>query len=240
VNWPPLPALHGHWAAISDEKAAVLLAQLETQMEALRRSPLQPPLSTSHDLLSMRGIDLPFYADRVLIEALLASKEQEQKAILSFVLPKVGDTGDDNGHGDALVVLDGRNRPIHILNTSVPISLGGAAQALAYLRFFCGFVWGPDGGFWAVERIQDLPWSGDADQGLKAVATADLRPLEIESETQDAFRAKGSVFYARHIFHAEFEIGKKGRVEMFDDDPRSKKGLPVLADRREGPFRLID
>ena len=236
MNWPPLPALHGHWAAISDEEAAVLLAQLE----ALRKSSSQTPLSTSHDLLAMRTIDLPFYADRVLIEALLASKDQEQKAILSFVLPKVGDTGDDNGHSDALVVLDGTSVPIHGLNASVPISLGGAAQALAYLRFFCGFLWGDDGGFWAVERIQDLPWSGDADQGLKTAAAADLRPLEIESETQDAFRAKGSVLYDRHIYHAEFEIEKEGIIQMFHDDPISKKELPVLADHREGPFRLID
>ncbi len=233
MNWPPLPTLHGPWAAISDEEAAVLLAQLEA-------SSSRAPLSTSHDLLAMRMIDLPFYADRVLIEALLTSKDQGQKAIFSFVRRKVGDTGDDNGHGDARVVLDGTNKPILFLNTSVPISLGGAAQALAYLRFFCGFLWGPEGGFWAVERIEDIPWCGDADQGLKAAAAADLRPLEIESETQDAFRAKGSVFYDRHIFHAEFEIGKIGRVEMFDDDPISKKALPVLADHRDGPFRLID
>lgn len=231
MNWPPLPALHGPWSAISDEEAAVLLVQLEV---------LQTPLYTSHDLLAMRAIDLSFYADRVLIEALLASKDQGQKAILSFVRRKIGDTGDDNGHDNALVVLDGTNKPILFLNASVPISLGGAAQALAYLRFFCGFVWGPGGGFWAVERIEDLPWSGDADQGLKAAAAAYLRPLEIESETQHAFRAKGSVFYDRHIFHADFQIEKEGMTQMLDDDPISKKELPVIADRRQGPFRLID
>lgn len=127
------------------------------------------------------------------------------------------------GGDSSVVVLDGKSPPIHRHNATAagphdstrPLRLDTVEQAADYLRFFCRMVWGEEGAFKTIERVEDLPVGAKLEEGF--------RPAPITGQrVDDDFRFDDvAVLYGGYLFRASFVVKPTGMVEMLGDKPEA-------------------
>lgn len=158
---------------------------------------------------------LPFYRRFGLVRATVELPHR----------PLVLDYADD---GQQLVQLAGEPKDIYRVNGLDGLSLE-ASQVGAYLKFFLAHSEGPNGSR-LVERPADVPWlaSSESDavqKGLRAAATARLRPVEVTA-TPGGFQASALVLKGSTLSLNVFQVDAKGTVRLRSTEPVSEK-LPV-------------
>ena len=242
-DWPCQPILHAPWQAVTRGEAGRALELLDAHQnrEGLHR------ICLTHDVLAMRGLALPFYGGERLYEAMLRPRDGGPVMILPFLVPGAmtalnGAAREDTGDG-SVTVLNFTSAPIHARNEG-RLHLDSLEDAQAYLRFFCAYVWGDEGGFWVVDDLDRLPWRADQDEAarrdLLGQAAGRIGPATIRPAAEDGFEAHIVVCYGAALFAADMHITASGSIEMTDDDPLVENPLPMVPDRREGPFRLLE
>ena len=236
MDWPVLPVLHADWSTVSGAEAESLLALLE----AHQREHGLEVTGSGRDVIGMRAVPLPFYPGHVLIEVGLTHRFKEEKSIISFVVGQIGQKTNGGGDDGTVMILNGTSPMLHNLNKAIPIQLSDESVAAAYLRFFCGYVWGDDGGFWTVESVDHLPWKSDSDPEVKKKVAPHLSAIELVETLDDGFRFKATVLYGGLVFLAKFRVENSGTIEMEDDDRTFGETLPLIGDRRDGFYRILD
>lgn len=122
--------------------------------------------------------------------------------------------------GTQVVALTGESQPIHEFNgmgaaVSPTLRLNSPEQAVDYLRFFCGYVWGPEGAFVIVDQLAESEWLKFAERGEGSLATLPAPP-QIRREAED-WVCQATVMYADQLFRASLKIKPSGLIEMTDD-----------------------
>lgn len=200
------PSLYadGRWRALGHTDRAALLAHLV----------LTPALAD--DLLDLTWRTLPFYPeDTGLVRVRWRTDAQPELYFLA--------------HDGVLFALKGRSPPIHEVNARAGVRID-RTTAVAYLRFFCFFVHGSEGGgpFHIVADAED-PLLPDAlfedpeapiGELLSAPVLMDL-PERAGDEPDDGggLHCLARLIHARRFFEAMFAIRPDGAVEMIDDTP---------------------
>jgi hypothetical protein len=114
------------------------------------------------------------------------------------------------------VYLNGQSQPIHMVNATKAdkpvLRLDTGEQALDYLRFFCGYVWGEEGAFIIVDSVQDSDWLHYLERDDNLLATAPVRPQA--QREGDFWVCQAVVMYGDQLFIAVFRIASSGMVEM--------------------------
>ena len=136
-----------------------------------------------------------------------------------------------------IVILDGTSPPIHELNKRLSLNLIDSVVADVYLRFFCGFVWGEEGGFWVIEPGIQIPWLDGADAGLKSETEEKILPIRYTgTDDRGNLGFHASILYSTACCEARFQVQPHGMVEMTEDSPLMAD-LPVQVAQRTGPLR---
>ena len=152
-----------------------------------------------------------------------------QHAVVSYLFRE------DSKETSDIVVLNGQSPAIHQLNARTDnnekkfLDLSTPEKAAAYLRFFCAMVWGEGGAFQIIERLEDLPRektsagkdkTATSENEASSTAGTDFVPKVLQPQPEEGnyrFQDVG-VFYAGHLFKAEFLVRSTGTVEMVSDD----------------------
>jgi ankyrin repeat protein len=233
--WPRLPKLHEDWRLMPKTEAAAIASRFDEWQVAAEAE----RLFNKSLILEVRSVDLPFYQDWKLVEMLLQHVYQHRTTVLSFLMAKSEEGYSMRDEAEKIVLLGGTSVPIHELNGRLPIKLENDFATLAYLRFFCSYVWGEEGGFWIIDDSGVLPWTTNADNDTRALVDKVIKlPRLLESEEQGRMLT-ATILYARHIFEARFMIAPTGMIEMLEDDPLTPKDLPLLPDERHGIHRIV-
>jgi hypothetical protein len=207
LGWADAPIYPAAWRTIIgkefDEMAALVALKKQIPATQIQR---------------IRTCQLSFYEEGRLIEAEYADYKGDVYTVSIIAAPA------------AVYLLNGTSPPIHEANAAVPLHLQNAADAVAYLRFFCGYVTAENGAFQIVENAMDVAWAATAPAPLKKDVGRLLRPLVVwpDPEGNGNWRARATVQYSNTIFHTNFKIQKSGAIEMLDD-------IPVAADM---PFNV--
>ncbi|HSW15731.1 MAG TPA: hypothetical protein VLJ86_00780 [Ramlibacter sp.] len=201
------PLVCGHWRALDKARRATLLQQVRAALaeRAVPDARLFAP--TVH----AQVLSLPFYTEAGLVHVELEPEPGRRSAWTLFVAE------------DLVQVVDGRSHWLHAWNAGgrgnrpSPLATLDAPLAAAYLKFFCGVVWGEQGPFRVVECVDDA---------LLAMPTESARRLGdhvapvVAAPTGDgAFDARAAIWYGGTLFAAEFRIYQTGMVEMREDEP---------------------
>lgn len=131
--------------------------------------------------------------------------------------------------GGNLFRLNGTSPPIHEVNAKAPIKLTEDNVA-DYLRFFCFFVRGEEGPFYALESVDD-PLVPPADDTVLSVLGGTARSIGLSGKNEKGqFLADAVIFYSNAVFIADFAVHPTGMVEMLDDEPIAAD-LPIRIER---------
>lgn len=132
------------------------------------------------------------------------------------------------------VPLDFTSAPIHELNPRA-LKIDDAADAEAYLRFFCFAIAGDEGRFFITERVDDLHLEPDAELEPDTAAKLEeslhsVRRLTPEADDEEwQYRFSSPILYGDALFEAAFLVDRAGMVTMVDDLPIATD-LPVVED----------
>lgn len=152
---------------------------------------------------------LSFYPGWKLYEARCERFDTQRMAIIAF-LYKI-----DKSEGP--ILLSGESLPIHELNAKGALKLNRAEQALAYLRFFCNYVWGADGPFEVIVSAGSLD---DIEIVHSAAGSTEAPGLPTMVKLSSGmWGCKAMVRHGSSLFHCEFRISSSGMVEMTEDTP---------------------
>ena len=144
------------------------------------------------------------------------------------------------------VLLNGSSTPIHKLNASMGLKLRSSEMALAYMRFFCAYVWGDEGAFRIIESAAALepygeflePATATAPEGEASAEPSPEAPAKIVptpavfagADAENGWKFNAFVFYANVLFEAVFLVRAEGNIEMTHSAPlrelKSKASLP--------------
>lgn len=146
----------------------------------------------------IRSIPLPFYKAFALYEA--TSADGLPPMVVRFLR-----------HGDEIFVLDGSAGPVHAVNQREVLHL--TADGVAdYVRFFFANVRGSGDGFRVVERVEDVPFHGDASEEQRRRVADLVTPLSVVGNLPQGFAADGTVLFQSGLFSAKFVISPDGDV----------------------------
>lgn len=229
VRWPKHAKLHQRWRRVTD---AATVRRLGLWARTL---PCLDSFGYQMEHIAFRTLTVPFYADHTILELGVPERFEPGFGVVAHLVPGLEVDGSDDA---APVLLNLTSPPIHEVNARLPIRLDDPAAAIAYLRFFCAYVWGEDGGFWIVDTPGDVPWDCPREAAPRREAEAAIQPARFIEAAPDHFRIDATVLYARALFRAKFKVQRTGMVEMMDDEPVSAD-LPAMADKHDGPVRLI-
>lgn len=161
-----------------------------------------------------RALPLPFWGDGWGLYDLEADNEDGTVALAFIAGP------------DRTFVIDGTSPPIHQLNHDLGMAqLVDETMALAYLKFFCGAVWGEAGPFAIVDTEEEAArWLKepieDSDIELPGFLKVPLvQPTAYEGREGQSWRFSGTVVYEGCLFASVFTVSPSGMVDMVDDEP---------------------
>ncbi len=223
-GWPIPPLVPGDWQAVGIEEAAEVLAAIADQL----------PKGLGMGASAVSGVrkhPLSFYEESYFFEARVLAGG-EVAGYLTFVQ-----------HPHGLTLLDGTSPPIHRLNAELPVRLGDAARALAYLRFFCSAVQGEEGAFTLFERPEQLLpaaalESEDAAKAAREAVSAEVRAGGDPARPDEDWMLWAVVKYAGSLSESRFRLQRSGMVEMLADEPVAAK-LSLHAEKFFGGLRRL-
>ncbi len=123
-----------------------------------------------------------------------------------------------NPSTEKVVIVGGKNSPIHQINNEGELKLETPIQVKDYLRFFCECVWGEDGPF----HIYEIPHDSDRDEikkHSKSIEIINENAFNEPKEKHDYWKLKAPVIYSNHVFLATFLVKKNGLIDMIDEEP---------------------
>jgi hypothetical protein len=239
-----LPVLKTPWQELRRDEGHELDRWLEQR--GVER-PVIDPLITRPEPVALRWLEPPFYPRTALVEIWFDDRFEQGGRLVTQLVQTPGTEAEANDDDDPAVddrsatkiyPLNGTSPPIHEANVRLPLALPDVTTAEEYLRFFGGYVWGEEGGFWIVERADQIPWSSQAEQELRERADDAITPIVPQPQDDDGrFRFTTTTLYSNALFTAEYAIAPTGMVEMLDDEPLLAD-LPIRADRRDRGLRL--
>lgn len=233
---PPRALLPGPWKLLADGERDAFAQRLR---EHLRQAGLRT-WSEQHDVLQVFAAQPRFYLGYALLSAQVQRRDGLRGTL--DVLMGPGFIG----------CLDGRSTLIHSLNdglfaegeTSPLGDLADPAVAADYLRFFGTAVRGEHGSFRIVDDADDLRECGVAelDEALAArlhpLAAQAIEPNRCRRAGDAVVRATACVVYGGTLFEAQFEVNRRGFVEMLDDETLASDLAPP--ERSEGLLRAVE
>lgn len=186
----------------------------------------QDVVGTARDAgIDLAMLPLPFYSDGVWLLRIIPSGGSEAAA------------GYGLWSGRGLLPLDGTSTPIHDANEQLGLALRDS-NVLAYVTWFCRFVHGDDGPFWAVLRHEDLNVRHGGQGPVASGIVPDgmiVKPVVERGEGDSGWVVTLAVQYGDALFRARFEVEPDGAIEMIDDEPLTS-GLPVDSARNGRPL----
>jgi hypothetical protein len=135
-------------------------------------------------------------------------------------------------HGSGRVVpLTGKAEEIHTLNHAIALHLSSELAAEEYLKFFCAYVWSPQGPFAVIEDAAALPAAfrhriSQEELGIKKGARTD---------SEASFTFDCLLRYAGVLYRASFAVATSGETTMNDSTPMILDGAPVTYSPAEIP-----
>ncbi|MEM9497026.1 MAG: hypothetical protein AAGA28_03815, partial [Pseudomonadota bacterium] len=209
LNWTYGTSYPAHWRTLDRDETKALFTQHTGLHKAAH--------ANKNETFFVREAVLPFYQSGRLIE--IETIREDSERLLSFLV-----------FPEKTFLLNGTSPPIHEANARMGVFIDSAADAAAYLRFFCLFINGEEGPFKILESVEELSWNEEA-RPTDIIQTAPLlRPLTVwpDPEKPDHWRAAATIQYSNALFYAEFRIQPTGMVEMLDDNPVAAN-LPLEA-----------
>jgi tetratricopeptide (TPR) repeat protein len=111
-------------------------------------------------------------------------------------------------------------------------------RALAYLRFYVGFLEETDHGRWKlIDHVGDVDWFPTASGELRATLAARIKPLILESGSDQDWKAIGTIQYGNAFWEASFHLARNGDLTT----QRSRlieQELPVYLDAFSNGIRV--
>lgn len=231
---PRHPRLSTPWREHSSEAARETVARLDKM--GLKLQGFDDPVASKR-VLSLRTAELTFYPGFHLYEIIQPQRFGLGLKVRSFLL-KAGGLSDDVGAKPTL--LNGTSPPIHEHNAKAPPEFDTTTQRLDYLKFFCWYVTGEEGGFIVVEEPDDLVWNATETIDAHPAIPALVAPAVDKGRKDDGdFAFDVTICYARHLFKAQMVVKPGGMVEMTDDDPLVKEPLPLKVNKVVDGNRVI-
>ena len=212
--WPvtPLPIDNeSQWRTVEGPGKLTLLTDLANAIRG------QDEWINAGSIHRLRTYSLSCYSDGLLCEAETELFDGTEGLLTFINTPK------------ACVLLDGGSPALHQLNAKGIINLSGPEEVLQYLKLFCASVQGDEGPFVIISDKSELEFleSVNYAEDLLLSGSIEAPSNPIFDEESESWKVSATVLYARHIFHADFKIGKLGIIEMTDDDPQISEPLPV-------------
>lgn len=186
---PFSPVISGSWSGQGEEWVNWAETTLKTELDK------------SVDIESVRTKKIPFYStsDRNVV---LAEAVQAGRAGAYYIVAETGKP--------TKVVLNGNGTPIHKMNKLMGLSIGSAAEAEAYLKFFTSAISADDGIFIVLEPNADyLPANLRRAIGINAI--------QVRQRDKKAWSILSDIIYGGSVFEAEFLVHRDGKVEMLND-----------------------
>jgi hypothetical protein len=189
--------------------------QFTLAMKALDETPdgFRQRMGLRQPIRRGRALTLPFWGEGWGLYDLEADTPDATTALAFIAGP------------DGLVVVDGTSPPIHQLNHDLAMApFADPETALAYLRVFCGVVWGDAGPFAIVDTDEEAsrwlkePLEGGDPEIPAFLRTPLVKPAEFVGRQGEDWRFSANVVHQGSLFASVFVVSSDGRVEMVEDD----------------------
>lgn len=203
-----VPLLAGDWRPLAAAHRSALLDRIHETLS--ERAAPDPRLFDA--VVDARVLRLPFYAEAALVHVEVVPEAGAPAAWTVFCAQ------------DRVQVVNGESLWLHAWNAASPRGDGSplfpldAPLAAAYLKFFCGVVWGEQGPFRIVEEPDDALLTGKLQCGN---AAGRLHPIKVVPAAggDGAYDVQATLLYGGTLFAAEFRVYRTGMVQMLDDEP---------------------
>lgn len=194
-------------------------------MEDIGARLVKPTEWAEHTPDKVLTAELSFYPGWRLFEALCPMNEENSKAIVAFL--------ESENHGSPRL-LSGKSDSIHAMNRDGRLKLD-SYNVWDYVRFFCAYVWGGEGGEEGPFLITE---SEKALGHAKLSRNVDFSPPVVDGDELEGWTCKTYVRYAGNLFYVTLHVGSDGMVTMTDDEPLAEiRDLPPVA--YVPPIRIV-
>jgi len=184
------------WRHLPDAERRELIARVPPLIDG-------PPPDAEFTLVRKR--DLSFYPDHQLCEFSDPT-----------VMPPGGRRYAVIG-ADRTVMVDWTNGPVYKLNAEVPIRLSGNSVR-DYVRFFFRYIRGRHGFFHLIERLDDIPFAEEPNEGKCMVLVHCLHPLILTETTDGSYRLHASILFKDRLFSSRVSVAVDGVVSMDNEE----------------------
>lgn len=187
------------WQPLTAEEAVRLIKPALTEWEIENL----PEISVEG-----RIADLPFYKQLRLAWIRLSTRDGKSSSDLLMLVGK-----------DRHFVLDGASAPIHDANETEKLALT-AETAGEYVRFFCSFVYGPEGPFLILDGLPPARSPEAETSPKRQEMKKHIRPFTAIDRNDDGdFRFSCTMLYSDTLFNCVMATSPGGMVTMVNDEP---------------------
>ncbi|MCB9990181.1 MAG: hypothetical protein H6867_02230 [Rhodospirillales bacterium] len=117
----------------------------------------------------------------------------------------------------SVTVIDWTNAPVYELNKKAPLSLD-ADNVCDYVRFFLGYVRGPEGALSLAETIDDINWSDEPPPAARKAVGQQLKPVKLERQTADGdFIVNACFIFKNVLYQGQITVSLQGRISISDE-----------------------